>query len=402
VKEEDVTRGDFKPRAYAFYRELRRSTPVHPVQLPDGQRIWLVTRYDDVASSLKDERLFKDKRKLSSRKGLRLPGFLRSLETLERNMLDVDAPDHSRLRQLVHRGFTPKRVAEMGPRIEHLADELLWNARKKGTFDLIEDYALPIPTTIIAEMMGIPAEDRRRFHRWTGAIVAASASRSVLRPLPSLLRFVFYLKRAIARKRREPADDLLSALVEVEESSDRLSSEEVLAMAFLLVVAGHETTVNLIANGVLALLENPEQLERLRGEPALYPRAVEELLRFDGPVEVATERYPREPIELAGTVIPRHELVGLVLASANRDERQFAKPDDLDLGREPNQHLAFGDGIHFCLGAPLARLEGRIALEKLVATSRTLKLAVPLDELRFKPGLNLRGLVALPVELARS
>lgn len=264
----DVTSSEFKAKAYAFYAELRRKEPVYAAKLPDGQTGWLVTRYDDVNRALKDERLFKDKRKLRRRKGnARLQGFLRSLDALERNMLDVDPPDHGRLRGLVHNGFTPRRVEQMAGRVERLADELLLKMGNDGSLDLLHEYALPIPTTIISELLGIPAEDQGRFHLWSNDIVAASARRSLLRVLPSLFRFLRYLKRIIARKSAEPGDDLISALVQAEEASDRLSADEVLAMVFLLVVAGHETTVNLIGNGTLALLQNPGELERLRAEP---------------------------------------------------------------------------------------------------------------------------------------
>jgi cytochrome P450 PksS len=239
--------------------------------------------------------------------------------------------------------------------------------------------------------------DQQRFHRWTNRIVAASASKNVLSVLPSVLRFLWYLRRIIGRKRAQPEDDLISALVQAEEQSERLSADEVLAMVFLLVVAGHETTVNLIGNGTLALLEYPDQHERLRAEPSLIPSAVEEMLRFYSPIEIATERYAREPIEVAGIEIPKDGLVCPVLASANRDEDYFDRPDVLDVARANNRHLAFGDGIHFCLGAPLARLEGRIALERMLAHWPDLRLAVPRTELRYRPGLNLRGLRSLPV-----
>ncbi len=402
ARETDVTSSAFKAIAYPFYQELRRSTPVYATTLPDGQRAWLLTRYDDVNRALKDERLFKDKRKLVKRVGLaKLPSFLRSLEALEGNMLDVDPPDHGRLRGLVHKGFTPRRVDQMAERVERLADELLSRIETRSTFDLLRDYAAPIPSTIIAEMLGIPPSDQERFHRWSGDIVAASAGGiNLLRGVPSAFRFLRYLKRAIARKSVEPRDDLISALVQAEEASDRLSAEEVLAMVFLLVIAGHETTVNLIGNGTLALLQHPSELERLRAEPGLFRNAVEELLRFYSPVEVATERYAREPIEFAAVTIPKDALVCPVLASANRDESHFPRPDELDLSRENNRHLAFGDGIHFCLGASLARLEGRIALERLLSRCPALKLAVAPSEVRWRPGLHLRGLESLPVARA--
>ena len=332
-----------------------------------------------------DERVFKDKRKLRKRAGItRPPGFLRSLEALERNMLDVDPPDHKRLRGLVHKAFTPRRVEQIAGRVERLADELLAKMGESGPVDLLREYALPIPTTVISEMLGIPASDRGRFHRWSSEIVAASSRRSPLSVLPSLVLFIRYLKKIIARKSADPTDDLISALVQADEASDRLDADEVLAMVFLLSPrrCGTRDNGEPHRQRVLALLQSPRELERLRAEPGLYRTAVEELLRFGSPVEVATERYAREPIEVAGVTIPEHALVGPVLASANRDESQFERPDELDVGRDPNRHLAFGDGIHFCLGAPLARLEGRIALEELLSRRRTLKLAVRESKLR--------------------
>jgi cytochrome P450 PksS len=285
----------------------------------------------------------------------------------------------------------------MRDRIQQLSEELLDRAQHRNGMDVIADYALPIPVTVICEMLGIPAEDRVGFHRWSNAIVAATAAPSAFRILPAAWRFVRYLRRVIAAKRERPADDLISALLQAEEAGDRLSQHELEAMVFLLVVAGHETTVNLIGNAVLALLEWPEQCERLRADPRLDATAVEELLRYYSPVEVATERYAREDFQIGETTIPGGALVYGVLASANRDATQFEEPDRLDVGREKNKHLAFGQGIHYCLGAPLARLEGQIALRTLLDRRPGLKLAVPRESLRWKSGLNLRGLEALPV-----
>lgn len=394
----DVTSSEFKAKAYAFYAELRRKEPVYAAKLPDGQTGWLVTRYDDVNRALKDERLFKDKRKLRRRKGnARLQGFLRSLDALERNMLDVDPPDHGRLRGLVHNGFTPRRVEQMAGRVERLADELLLKMGNDGSLDLLHEYALPIPTTIISELLGIPAEDQGRFHLWSNDIVAASARRSLLRVLPSLFRFLRYLKRIIARKSAEPGDDLhlgagagggsFRSLERRRGAGDGLSPRG----------SGPRNDGEPHRQRNPGAPPEPGRAGAASGGAGLYRTAVEELLRFYSPVEVATERYAREPIEVAGVTIPKHALVYPVLASANRDENHFERPDELHLGRETNRHLAFGDGIHFCLGAPLARLEGRIALEKLLSQRPNLKLAVSAAELRWRPGLNLRGLESLPV-----
>jgi cytochrome P450 PksS len=264
--------------------------------------------------------------------------------------------------------------------------------------DLIRDYALPVPTTIIAEMLGVPVADRHKFHRWTSAIVTTVPSKwGLLWTIPSLVVFLRYIRKLVRARRANPQDDLVSALVEAREAGDQLSEDELLAMVALLLIAGHETTVNLIGNGMLALMEHPDQMERLRDDPDLIKPAVEELLRYDGPLETATERFAREDVTIAGVTIPRGGMVFAVVASANRDERQFDRPDTLDLTREPNRHVAFGLGVHFCLGAPLARLEGQIAINSLLGRFSQLRLGVPPEALRRRPGLVLHGLKSLPV-----
>jgi len=389
----------FKANPYPFYARLRAEAPVHRVTLPDGQTAWLITRYDDVAAALKDERLAKDKLKaLTPGQVAKQPWVPAMFKPLERNMLDLDPPDHTRLRGLVHKAFTPGLVEQMRPRIEALCGALLDAVQARGRMDLIHDYALPVPTTIIAEMLGVPPADRHNFHRWSRTMLSSTSTAwGKLWAIPAAVRFVRYLRNLIRARRAGPRDDLLSALVRAEEAGEKLSEDELLAMAFLLLVAGHETTVNLIGNGTLALLEHPDQLRRLRDDPGLIRPAVEELLRFSSPVETATERYAREDVTVGGVTIPQGSLVFPVIASANRDDRQFADPDRLDLAREPNRHLAFGQGIHFCLGAPLARLEGQIAIGTLLRRLPELRLAVPPGALRWRGGLVLRGLQKLPV-----
>lgn len=326
-----------------------------------------------------------------------MPAMVRPLT---RNMLDLDGADHLRLRGLVHKAFTPRLVERMRDRVQALADARLEAALARGAMDVIADYAEPIPTAIIADMLAVPAGDQGRFRRWSSGIVQATASRwGMLPALPHLYFFLRYIRRLIADRRRALGDDLLSALVAAEESGDQMSEDELVAMVFLLLVAGHETTVNLIGNGTLALLEHPEAYARLRAEPELVRTGVEELLRYYSPVEMATERFAREAVEVAGVTIPRGALVLAVLASANRDPRQFPDADTLDLAREPNRHVAFGHGVHYCLGAPLARLEGQIAIGSLVARFGALRLAVPRDRLRWRPGLVVRGLARLPVRV---
>ncbi len=395
----NITSAEFKADPYPFYARLRNEAPVFRVTLPDRQTAWLVTRYDDVARVLKDEGFAKDRRNALTREQFaRQPWIPAFVKPLMRNMLDLDGRDHDRLRSLVQKAFTPRLVEQMRPRIQQLNEDLLDAVRSRDRIDLIRDYALPLPTTVIAQMLGVPVQDRHRFHRWSKALFLVSASRwGLLKAIPSVWRFMRYLRGLLAARRADPRDDLVSALVQAEDGGERLSEDELLAMVMLLLVAGHETTVNLIGNGTLALLEHPDQMERLRGDPGLIRPAVEELLRYHSPVETATERFPREDTAVAGVTIPRGETVLAVLASANRDERQFADPDKLDLAREPNRHLSFGLGVHFCLGAPLARLEGQLAISTLLRRTSALRLAVPAAALRWRRGMVVRGLEALPL-----
>ena len=391
----------FKADPFGFYARLRATAPVHRVTLPGKRSAWLVARYDDVVATLKDDRLAKDPLNALSddqrAKQPWLPGFLKPLS---RNMLDLDGADHARLRALVHKAFTPRLIEQLHGRIQTLADDLLSAVPDKSRLDLIRDYALPLPITIISDLLGVPQADRQQFGRWSRRIVAVTASPLDLPlVLPAIWQFMRFVRRLCAIRRADPQDDLLSALLHAEEAGDTFSEDELLAMVVLVLIAGHETTVNLIGNGTLALLENPEQLALLRANPALSKSAVEELLRFTSPVELATERYAREPITIAGTTIPRGEQVLAVLASANRDERYFVQPGLLDLTRQPNRHLAFGQGSHYCLGAPLARLEGQIAFNTLLRRAPNLRLTVPPDTLRWRRGMFLRGLERLPLAL---
>ncbi len=400
----DIASPGHKANIHPFYARLRADSPVHRVTLPDRKEAWLITRYDDVVAVLKDGRFVKDKAKAqTAEQAARQPWVPRIFRPLERNMLDVDPPDHTRLRALVHRAFSPRLVEEMRGRIESLARELLVSAGRRGSMDIIRDYALPIPTTIIGEMLGVPDSDRHRFHRWSRSIVSATPSGwGMIRAIPSAIAFLRYIRRLVVARRVRPRDDLVGALVQAEEAGEQLSEDELVAMVFLLLIAGHETTVNLIGNGMLALLMNPDQVQRLKDDPALLEPAVEELLRYESPLETATERFAREDVTVAGVTIPRGGLVYAALASANRDERQFPNPDILDLAREPNRHLSFGLGPHYCLGAPLARLEGQVAIGTLMAWLTDFRLSQKPESLRWRRGLVLRGLEALPVTFKKT
>ncbi|MBZ5489510.1 MAG: cytochrome P450 [Acidobacteriia bacterium] len=390
----DISSSLFKADPYPFYAQLRAEHPVFPVRLPDGQTAWLITRYDDALSALKDRRFSKDK--LNA--GQKQPWIPAYFKPLARNMLDLDDPDHARLRGLVHKAFTPKIVESMRQGIESLTEKLLDAAQPCGRMDLVQDYALPLPTAIIAQMLGVPAGEQHKFHRWSSAIVSSQSSKwGTVWAIPHAIAFLRFIRKLIRLRRNHPQSDLTSALAQAEEAGDKLNEDELFSMIFLLLIAGHETTVNLIANSALALLCHPDQMERLRCDPSLIEPAVEELLRFEGPVETSTERYALEDVLISGSTIPRGALVYVVLASANRDERQFENPDRLDITRQNNRHLAFGQGIHYCLGAPLARLETQIAINALLRRSPHLQLAVPVKEVRWKKGLVLRGLESLPV-----
>src|SRR5579859_4732541 len=394
----DVTDATFKANPFPFYAQLRAEAPVFPVKLPTKQRAWLITRYDDVLNVLKDERFAKDRRNAMTpaqlKKGPWVPPVFRPLE---RNMIDLDSPDHTRLRALVHKAFTLRLIEQMRDQIQALTNELLDRAEPNGGIDLIADFALPLPLTMIGRILGVPAKDNQKFHHWSKTLISGGANRNLFVLIPTIMRFMGYLKKLVKERRAHPKDDLVTALVQAKDGSDQLSEDEILAMIFLLLVAGHETTVNLIGSGSLALLEHPDQLAKLRSEPALIKTTIEELLRFVCPVEMATERYAREDITIAQTTIPRGELVLAVIGSANRDANYFDHPDSLDITRKNNKHLAFGHGAHYCLGASLARLEGQIAISTLIKRMPNLRLRSAPDQLRWRGTFVLRGLEALPV-----
>ena len=391
----------FKANPYPTYAELRSGAPVYRAELPDGRGVWLVTRYDDVVAVLKDERFAKDWRSAMTPEQLaQIPPIPEVMRPLSENMLDKDPPDHERLRRLVSKAFTPRLIERMRPRVQEIADTLLDAVEDKEGMDLIDDYAFPLPITVIAELLGVPVEDRNRFREWSNAAVSGDTTQEYVEKilLPHMQAFIDYLRALFEEKRENPKDDLISALVLAEEAGDKLSEDELLAMVFLLLVAGHETTVNLIGNGTLALLQNPDQLQKLKDDPSLIKPAIEELLRYDGPVETSTERFAREDVAIGDTVIPKGEMVMVVIAAADHDPARFPEPDTLDIARADNKHLAFGKGIHHCLGAPLARMEGQIALGTLLRRMPDLRLKGSPESLTWRPGMVLRGLKGLPVE----
>ncbi|MYT34231.1 MULTISPECIES: cytochrome P450 [unclassified Streptomyces] len=383
---------------YTALAALREAGPVHRITGTDGQPAWLVTRYDDVRSALADPRLSLDKRHATpgNYRGFSLP------PALDANLLNMDPPDHTRIRRLVVKAFTPGRVEALRGPVQRIADELLDAMAAKGRAELVADYAGPLPITVICDLLGIPAEDRRNFLAWSDALITPDPGRpqAMKEAIGAMLEFYTAL---IAAKRAEPGDDLLSDLIAVRDDAagttdaDRLGEDELTSLAFLILFAGYENTVQLIGNAVLALLDHPEQLTALRRNPAEVTPAVEEFLRYDGPAALAIRRFPVEDMEIGGVRIPAGESVLLSLASANRDPHRFPAPDRLDPARDLSGHLALGHGIHYCLGAPLARMEAEIAIGALISRFPGLRLDVPRDEVRHRRTIRARGLISLPV-----
>ncbi|MFE0702439.1 cytochrome P450 [Streptomyces sp. NPDC058872] len=399
---------EFASDPYPAYAWLRKHAPVHRTTLPSGVEAWLVTRYADARQALADQRLSKNPAhhdESPHAKGKTgIPGERKA--ELMTHLLNIDPPDHTRLRRLVSKAFTPRRVAEFAPRVQELTDRLMDRFVEKGSADLIHEFAFPLPIYAICDLLGVPQEDQDDFRDWAGMMIrhGGGPRGGVAR---SVKKMRGYLAELIHRKREEPGDDLISGLIRASDHGEHLTENEAAAMAFILLFAGFETTVNLIGNGVYQLLCHPDQRERLQvslaaGETGLLETGVEELLRYDGPVEMATWRYATRALTIGGQEIPAGDPVLVVLAAADRDPERFDGPDVLDLARRDNQHLGYGHGIHYCLGAPLARLEGQAALSTLLTRLPDLRLAVDPTELRWRGGLIMRGLRTLPVEFSPS
>ncbi|MFJ2742630.1 cytochrome P450 [Streptomyces sp. NPDC087440] len=395
---------EFATDPYPAYAWLREHAPVHRTRLPSGVEAWLVTRYADAKQALADQRLSKNPANHAGSAHAKgktgIPGE-RSADLMT-HLLNIDPPDHTRLRRLVSKAFTPRTVAEFAPRVQELTDRLIDNFAGEGSADLIHEFAFPLPIYAICDLLGVPREDQDDFRDWAGMMIrhGGGPRGGVARSVKKMRN---YLAELIHRKREDLGDDLISNLIRASDHGEHLTENEAAAMAFILLFAGFETTVNLIGNGVYALLRNPEQRERLQaalaaGDTGLLATGVEELLRYDGPVELATWRYATEALTLGGQEIGEGDPVLVVLAAADRDPERFQHPDTLDLSRRDNQHLGYGHGIHYCLGAPLARLEAQTALATLLTRLPDLRLAAEPADLRWRGGLIMRGLRTLPVE----
>lgn len=393
----ELSSSSFIADPYPTYDRLRESEPVSffPGSGPAGG-FWFLTRYEDVRLVLGDKRLSKD-----------MTPFVpeERQNPISLSMLFRDPPDHTRLRSLVNKAFTPRMIQGLTPRITEIADDLVDRMRQNGEADVIRDLALPLPVIVIADMLGVPSEDRDSFREWSNDIIAGGDlaqeyEERQKRSLAASQALIEYLSRLIYERRRQPEDDLISGMIDARDEHGTLSEEELLGNCMLLLIAGHETTVNLIGNGTLALLNHPDQLERLGGAPEISGTAVEEALRFESPVQHSTFRVTTGEMELGGRTIGEGEQVVAALGAANRDPEQFPEPERFDVARDPNRHLAFGRGPHFCLGAPLARLEAEITLPRLFSGPTSPKLAD--DNLSWRANTAFRGLEYLGVSLSEA
>lgn len=390
----DLASPAFLADPYPTYRRLIEQTPVFWLphsNAPGG--MWCVARYDDVTFILHNAPVFKDTSRIAP------PD---SLTPLDRAMLQRDPPDHTRLRRLASHAFTPRRVQSLEPRIEQMSLDLIARIRERGAADFIADYARPLPIMVIAELLGVPFEDHDRFSAWSDQIMMGSDSvlggeEAMRKSQEAMASLVAYFTALIAQRRQQPRDDLISALIAARDAEDRLSEDELLGMCVLLLIAGHETTVNLIGNGLLTLLRHPDQLALLRQRPEYLTSAIEEMLRYESPVQRSTPRFAAETFEIAGQRIERGQQISLMFGAANRDPAHFLEPDRFDITRHPNPHLGFGSGVHYCLGAPLARIEARVAFSHILEHLPAIRLAT--DQPEWKPVTWLRGLRRLPVSV---
>ena len=380
----------FRQHAYEIFTAMREKDPIIRQPGIDGETpLWFISRYEDVEAVLRDDRHFVLDPKLALDPEVVQRRFAGDpiVNQWNNHLLTKEGEDHRRLRSLVTQAFTPRRIAGLRPRIQAIADQLIdrMMASTASPADLVDSYAFPLPITVIAELLGVPVEDHEKFRDWSNVFVTPAVTPEAQQRFGEQMQaFIGYLGALFAARRQQPQEDLISALLQAEESGDRLSLEELFSMVVLLIVAGHETTVSLIGNAAVQLLTHPNLLARLKAHPEQMPQAVEELLRYDPPVERAITRFVAQDAVVGGQALKRGEMVVLLLGSANRDENIFPHADRLDIERETRAHIAFGKGVHYCLGAPLARLEAEIALNTLLHRLPNLRLALSQDELEYR------------------
>ncbi|MFF8286557.1 cytochrome P450 [Streptomyces albus] len=383
----------FRAMPHAVCNKLRDEKAVHRVALPDGTAVWLVTRDADVRAGLADNRLSVSKaHSTDGYRGYALP------PALDTNLLNIDHDDHIRLRRLVSQGFTPRRAEAMRAGIQAVADRLADRMEERleseGTADLVHDFAIPLPLTVVCDLFGVPEPDRRPFGSWVSTMLALESPQQVAEAVTAVHDF---LRALVDERRKAPGDDLLSALIAARDEDDRLTEDELCSLAFLVLGAGVENVQHLLSAGFLALLRHPGQLAALRGDSSLLPDAVEELMRYAHPNLTAIRRFPTEPVEIAGTTVPAGHTVLFCLASANRDPERYPAPDRFDIRRRGNAHLSLGQGMHYCLGAPLARMETGLALETLLGRFPGLRPAVEEDRLQWRTSYRSHSLRSLPL-----
>lgn len=391
----DFQNEEFIRNPFPIYKNIRENDPVFRFLMPNGQYAWIITSFKEASKILNDSRFVTNYPVQHEVDDSNLPPH-RAI--ISRNLLSVNPSDHRRLRRLVQKAFTPRMIERLRGRIEEITDELLEKVQHKGEMNLIEDFAFPLPIRVICEMLGVPVKDQFKFQEWSNHLMESVNNPTLSQQAEeATIAFVEYLQKLIEERRNHQQEDLISDLIKVEEEGDVLSEHELYALVFVLIIAGHETTVNLIGNGVLALLEFPEQMEKLINHPELIHSAIEEILRYNGPAEVSNVRWAIEDVPIGEKIIKKDEMVFIALSSANRDSSEFINPDTFDITREVNNHLAFGKGVHFCLGAPLARLEGEIAIRELLRRMPNLRLKGDEDTLEWRHGMIIRGVKEIPI-----
>ncbi|MCY7763372.1 cytochrome P450 [Bacillus spizizenii] len=394
---------EFHLNPFSVLGRFREEDPVHQFELKrfgGTYPAWLITRYDDCMAFLKDNRITRDVKNVMSQEQIKMLNVSEDIDFVSDHMLAKDTPDHTRLRSLVHQAFTTRTIENLRGSIEQITEQLLDEMEKENKADIMKSFASPLPFIVISELMGIPKEDRAQFQIWTNAMVDTSESNRELTN-QALREFKDYIAKLIQDRRIQPKDDLISKLVHAEENGSKLSEKELYSMLFLLVVAGLETTVNLLGSGTLALLQHKEEFEKLKQYPEMIATAVEELLRYTSPVVLMANRWAIEDFTYKGHSIKRGDMIFIGIGSANRDPNFFENPETLNLNRSPNRHISFGFGIHFCLGAPLARLEGHIAFNALLKRFPDIELAAAPDDIHWRKNVFLRGLENLPVSLSK-